>query len=162
MNDQNLIVVPRPLADEGTPVIINNACGSWHRLAKDFTFGNARAYVGTLFPVTGTEAQEVVIKLLDKHFGKPLATALWLAQRETYNDGLRRPYVVTGVHPQRLRIQRHDVIKRIGSRLSRTLAAWKSDLARVDRNDAPRVKMIEEIIAYYEKQITHFRHIASG
>jgi hypothetical protein len=162
MHDQNLIVVPRPLADEGTPVIINNACGSWHRLAKDFTFGNARAYVGTLFPVTGSEAQEVVIKLLDRHFGKSLPAALWSARREIYGDGLRRPYIVSGVYPQRLRIQRHDVINRIGSRLSRTLAAWKSNLAEVDRNDASRVKMIEEIITYYEQQIAHIRHIASG
>jgi len=70
MHDQNLIVLPKPLADEGTPIIINNACTSWHRLAKNFTFGNARAYIGTLFPVTPSEAQEVVIELLDKHFGK--------------------------------------------------------------------------------------------
>ena len=33
MYDHNLIVLPRALADERTPVIINNACASWHRLA---------------------------------------------------------------------------------------------------------------------------------
>lgn len=160
MHDHNLIVLPKPLADEGTPIIINNACASWHRLAKDFTFCNARAYVGTLFPVTPSEAQEIVVKLLDKHFGKPLAGALWSAQREVYGRGVRRPYVVTGVYPQRLRVRRHDVIDRIGSRLARTLMAWKSNLARVDANDGPRVKMIKETVAYYEQQVAHFRKIA--
>jgi hypothetical protein len=43
--DHNLLVIPRSIADEGTPIIINNACTSWHRLAETFTFGNARAYV---------------------------------------------------------------------------------------------------------------------
>lgn len=50
MADGNYIVMPRSLADEGTPIIINNACLSWHRLAGTFTFANARAYIGTLFP----------------------------------------------------------------------------------------------------------------
>jgi hypothetical protein len=160
MHDQNLIVLPKPLADEGTPIVINNACASWHRLAKNFTFGNARAYVGTLFPVTTSEAEAVVIKLLDKHFGKPLAVALSSAQREIYGSGSRRPYVVTGVYPQRLRVTRHDVINRIASRLARTLAACKRQLARVDPNDGPRVKMVKEAIAYYEREVAHFREIA--
>jgi hypothetical protein len=160
MHDQNLIVLPRPLAGEGTPIIINNACASWHRLAKDFTFCNARAYVGTLFPVTPSEAQEMVVKLLDKHFGKPLAAALWSAHREVYGSGVRRPYIVTGVYPQRLRVKRHDLIERISSRLARTLVAWKNNLARVDSNDGPRVKMVEETVAYYEQQVAHFRNIA--
>jgi hypothetical protein len=163
MHDQNLIVLPKSLADEGTPIIINNACLSWHRPAKDFTFGNARSYVATLFPVTPSEAKEVVIKLLDKHFGKPLGAALWSAQREIYGGtGSRRPYIVTGVYPQRLRVKQHDAIDRIGSRLARALMAWKSNLARVDANDEPRAKMIGEGIAYYERELAHFREIAAS
>ena len=81
MHDHNLIVLPRALADERTPIVINNACASWHRLASNFFVGGARAYVGTLFPVTTSEAQEVIIKLLDKHVGKPLPAALWSAQQ---------------------------------------------------------------------------------
>jgi hypothetical protein len=90
MHDHNYISVPRAIAAQGTPIVINNACSSWHRLAGDYTFGNARAYIGTLFPVTGAEAHDVVAKLLDKHFGKPLAAALWSAQREVYGDSVRR------------------------------------------------------------------------
>jgi hypothetical protein len=129
MHDHNLIVLPRALADERTPIIINNACASWHRLASNFFFGGARAYVGTLFPVTTSEAHEVIIKLLDKHVGKPLPAALWSAQREVYGDDLRRPYVATGVFPQRLRIKRQDVIGRMVSRLSGALSSWQKTLA---------------------------------
>ena len=162
MHDQNLIVLPRALADEGTPVIINNACVSWHRLAKNLIFGNARAYVGTLFPVMPAEAQEVIIKLLGKHFDKPLPAALWSSQREVYGHGLRRPYIATGVYPQRLRITRQDVVGRLVSRLSGTLAAWKRNLATVDPNDGPKMTMTitRATIAYYEEQLIHFRRLA--
>jgi hypothetical protein len=160
MHDHNLLVLPKPLADEGAPIIINNACCSWHGLAKNFAFGNARAYVGTLFPVMAAEAEEVVVKLLDKHFGKPLALALWAAQRGVYGSGVRRPYVAMGIYPQRLRAKRHDVIRRIGERLSRSLAGLKRNLEKVDPNDGPRVKLIEEAIAYYERELSHFRDLA--
>ena len=99
MHDHNYISVPRAIAGQGTPIVINNACCSWHRLAGDYTFGNARAYIGTLFPVTGAVAHDVVVKLLDKHFGKPLAAALWSAQREVYGNAARRPYIANSASP---------------------------------------------------------------
>lgn len=154
MYDQNIIVLPRPLADEGTPIIINNACVSWHRLAQSFTFSNARAYVGTLFPVHPYEAQEVVIKLLGKHFGKPLPTALWSAQREVYGSIVRRPYVMTGVYPQYLRIKRHNVAAHIGDRLFHALNAWRKTLPRATPN---QVKMVKETITFYERELEAFR-----
>ena len=64
---------------------------------RAFTFANARAYVGTLFPITPCEAAAVVVRMLDKHWHKPLAAALWAAQRDVYGTNIRRPYVVTGV-----------------------------------------------------------------
>jgi hypothetical protein len=140
--DHNFIVLPRALADEGTPIIINNACTSWHRLASNFQIAGARAYVGTLFPVTASEAQEVIIKLLDKHAGKPLPAAIWSAQREVYGTGLRRPYAVTGVYPQRLRVKRQDVIGRMISRLSGALTGWKKTLAGIDPNDSARLRIV--------------------
>jgi hypothetical protein len=155
--DHNLIALPKPVADEGTPIIINNACASWHRLAANFIFAGARAYVGTLYPVTTSEAREVIVKLLDKHAGKPLAAALWSAQREVYGDGLRRPYVAAGVYPQRLRIKRQDVIGRMVSRLSRALTGWKKALSVVDPNDSARMTTVRENIAYYESELAHFQ-----
>jgi hypothetical protein len=160
MHDHNLILLPRALADERTPIIINNACASWHRLASNFFFGGARAYVGTLFPVTTSEAQEVIIRLLDKHFGKPLPAALWSAQREVYGDDLRRPYVAAGVFPQRLRIKRQDVIGRMVSRLSGTLSSWQKTLASLNPNDREKMKVVHENIAYYERELAHFRSLA--
>ena len=50
---------------------------------------------GTLFPVTPIEASEVVIKVLDKHWGKPLPVAFWAAQRDAYGDGSRRPSLLS-------------------------------------------------------------------
>ena len=94
MADGNLIALPRSLAHKNTPIVINNACVSWHRLAKNFMFGGARAYVGTLIPVTSAEAVGVVERMLGKHFGKPLPVALWAAQRDVYGSGGRAPYVM--------------------------------------------------------------------
>jgi hypothetical protein len=159
MHDHNLIVLPRALADESTPIIINNACASWHRLASNFFVGGARAYVGTLFPITTSEAQEVITKLLDKYAGKPLPAALWSAQRKVYGDDLRRPYVAAGVYPQRLRIKRHDVIGRMVSRLSGALSGWKKALAGIDPSDSEKVKIVRENIAYYERELAHFREL---
>lgn len=158
--DHNFIVLPRALADEGTPIIINNACTSWHRLASNFQIAGARAYVGTLFPVTASEAQEVIIKLLDKHAGKPLPAAIWSAQREVYGTGLRRPYAVTGVYPQRLRVKGQDVIGRMISRLSGALTGWKKTLAGIDPNDNARLRIVRENIAYYERELAHFQKLA--
>ena len=160
MHDHNLIVLPRALADEGTPIIINNACASWHRLASNLFVGGVRAYVGTLFPVTTSEAQDVIIKLLDKHIGKPLPAALWSAQRAVYNDDLRRPYVAAGIFPQRLRIKSQDMIGRMVSRLSGTLSGWQKTLAGLDPNDREKMKTVRENISYYERELAHFRRLA--
>jgi hypothetical protein len=160
MHDHNLIVLPRALADERTPIIINNACASWRMLASNFFVGGARAYVGTLFPITTSEAQEVIIRLLDKHADKPLPAALWSTQREVYGADLRRPYVATGVYPQRLRIKRQDVIGRMVSRLSGALSGWKKTLAGIDPNDSKKVKTVRENIAYYERELAHFQELA--
>ena len=103
MHDNNFIALPRSLANESTPIVINNACVSWHRLASNFMFGGARGYVGTLFPISTTEAEEVLLRALGKHHGKLLPHAFWSAQRDAYGDDLRRPYVVAGVYPQRIR-----------------------------------------------------------
>jgi hypothetical protein len=80
MSDDNLLFAQHAIAGAGTPIIINNACVSWHRLAANMTFAGARGYVGTLFPVTPFEATAVVMKVLDEEWGKPLAVAIWSAQ----------------------------------------------------------------------------------
>ncbi|MGE3993359.1 hypothetical protein, partial [Pseudorhodoplanes sp.] len=124
MSDSNLLFAFQTIADVGTPVIANNACLSWHRLAGDMTFAGARAYVGTLFEVLPFEAEAVVLKILDKHWGKPLPVAVWAAQRDVYQSVPRSPYVVSGVFPQRVRVIAINYPLKIYRRLARGLTAW--------------------------------------
>jgi hypothetical protein len=129
MHDHNYIAMPRALAEHGTPIVINNACVSWHELASRFTFAGARAYVGTLYPITDGEAESVVVNLLEKQWGKFLPHALWAAQKGTYGaGGDRHPYVVTGVYPQRLRVTRENVPLRMLTKLLAAHDSWKRRL----------------------------------
>jgi hypothetical protein len=132
MFDNNYISTPVTLAGDSTPIVINNACGSWHRLAGDMTFGNARAYIGTLFMVSDGEAHDVVVKLLDRYYGRPLPNALWSAQRQLYGSGVRRPYVMVGVYTQRLRGSHINAPRYIVQQLSRGLRTWQARLRNAD------------------------------
>jgi hypothetical protein len=156
MYDSNFIFAHHSMADVGTPIIINNACVSWHRLAGNMTYAGARAYIGTLFPVTPIEASEVITKVLDVHWGKPLAVALWSAQRDVYEAGQRRPYVVAGVFPQRLRVEPLDYPERIRRRLGNSLAGWKKMLGSIDKGDTKQIAAVNEIIKIYEREFDHF------
>lgn len=151
MADGNLIVLPRSLANENTPIVINNACVSWHRLAKNFMFGGARAYVGTLIPVTSAEAAGVVERMFGKHFGKALPVALWAAQRDVYGTGGRAPYVMMGVFHQRLRESQINAPRYIMGQLDRGLLAWRSMLAQP--SDETRRRAVESHIQYYEREL---------
>lgn len=80
-----------------SPIIINNACSSWHQLSKRLSFAGARAYVGTLFPVTEFEAQEVGTALFRGKPGRSLSKALWETQSAVYGKQWRRPYSMIGL-----------------------------------------------------------------
>ena len=158
MWDHNYLPMPRALAAEGSPIIINNACVSWHELAGRFLFSNARAYVGTLFSVSDIEAEAIVVNLLDKYFGKLLPHALWSAQNAVYGKGGdRRPYLVTGVYPQRLRVTREDVPGRILSRLRSGQKYWRQRAEAARADDARGAKHLEEIATFYEREIASFQ-----
>jgi hypothetical protein len=157
MFDQNYIALPRSVAGEGTPIVINNACASWHQLAGTFTFGGTRAYIGTLFDVTTSEAHDVVVKLLDKRYGKPLPGALWSTQREVYGNSVRRPYIMTGIYPQRLRVSRHDVPQYIDRRLTRALAKCREQMAQAGPANQRWLQTIKEEINYYERELVALR-----
>jgi hypothetical protein len=157
MADGNLIALPRSLAHENTPIVINNACVSWHRLAKNFMFGGARAYVGTLIPVTSAEAAGVVERMLGTHFGKPLPAALWAAQHDVYGSGGRAPYVIVGVFSQRLRPPRIDAPQYIMGQLARGRAAWHRMLTRAQPSDVTRRRALESHVQYYERELKGYR-----
>jgi hypothetical protein len=160
MYDHNYIAVPRAMANGRTPIVINNACGSWHRLAETFTFGNARAYVGTLFPISTSEVQEVMSRLIEKDFQKPLAAALWAAQRHVYNGTSRRPYLVTGVYTQWLRTTARDVPRDIYGRLQEAHVEWVGFLSNVVPSDK-MFRATKEIVDYHVRELKHFRSLLS-
>ncbi len=158
MADNNLVMVSPSLAASGSPIVVNNACVSWHQLAGRFTFANARAYVGTLYPVSDAEAEAVMVQLLSKQFGKALPHALWSAQNAIYGaGGDRRPYVVTGVYPQRLRATREDVPAHI---LNRLLHEWRERVPE-QRGRPPasdwKARRAADAVAYYRREATAFR-----
>jgi hypothetical protein len=157
MADGNLIALPRSLAHENTPIVVNNACVSWHRLAKNFMFGGARAYVGTLIPITPVEATAVIERILGKHFGKPLPLALWAAQRDVYGPGGRAPYVMMGVFPQRVRASRINAPRYIMGQLARGLVAWRRMLAGAQPNNETQQRSLESHVRYYERELTGYR-----
>jgi hypothetical protein len=162
MSDSNLLFAQHTIAGVGTPIIVNNACLSWHRLAANMTFAGARAYIGTLFPVLPLEAAEIVTKLLDDHWGKPLAVALWSAQRDVYGSNLRRPYVVAGVFPQTLHVDVYDYPGRIRRKIGETLAGYKGMLAKVEAGDVERIEAIKSIIKIHESEYEHFLDRQAG
>jgi hypothetical protein len=157
MHDNNFIALPRSLAGESTPIIINNACASWHRLAGNFMFGGARAYVGTLFPISTTEAEDVIVRALGKHHGKLLPHAFWSAQRETYGDNPRRPYVVAGVYTQRIRATVADVPTYIVRELKRGRDAWARYRDQGGPHDAQRRRTVDAHIAFFERELAWFK-----
>jgi hypothetical protein len=151
MYDNNYIALPRSLAAEGSPIIINNACVSWHELAKRFTFSGARVYVGTLYPVSDSEAEAVVTRIIKKYFEKPLPHAVWSAQNAVYEkSSTRRPYVVTGVYTQYLRVTNEDVPQRIFGKLKSAEQYWSS----INKNKS--AKDIASVATYYEREISSF------
>lgn len=158
MSDHIYMPMPRTLAADGTPIVINNACVSWHELASRFMFSGARAYVGTLFSVSGIEAEEVIGRTLDKYFGKPIPHAVWAAQNATYGTGGdRRPYVVTGVYPQRLRVTKENVPSRILSRLQTGQKYWHERKDAVRDSNTRLTKDAYSIAIFYEREIRFCR-----
>ena len=157
MHDNNFIALPQSLANESTPIVINNACVSWHRLASNFMFGGARGYVGTVFPISTTEAEDVLLRALRKHHGKALPHAFWSAQREAYGDDPRRPYVVAGVYPQRIRATIADVPAYIASELARGRDAWIRYRDDAGPHDAQRKRTVDAHVAFFERHLAWFK-----
>lgn len=153
MADGNFIPIPRELAGSGAPIILNNACGSWHRLAKTFTFSNARAYIGTLFSVSDIEAQEVATKLFEKHFGRGLAVALWRIQNEVYGDSVRRPYVLVGPHFQRLRSTALHAPRYIAAHLAQAHHDWASRFEATGSDEDSKRRTIKAYLTFLRDEL---------
>jgi hypothetical protein len=128
MADHNYLAMPQSLASSGSPIVINNACTSLHRLAATFMFAGARAYVGTLITVLDAEAQEVVQRLFGKYIDESLSVALWRAQNDVAGNGVRRPYVMIGCHFQKIRPTEGDHTRYVLDSLKAALSDWNHKL----------------------------------
>jgi hypothetical protein len=125
MYDGSYLAALHSIANNKSPIVINNACCSWHNLAKRFTFAGTRAYIGTLIDVSDIEDQEVAGQLFGKQFGEPLGVALWQAQNRVYGVGNRHPYILVGPHLQRLRTTRDHIPTYILERLKESALGVK-------------------------------------
>lgn len=134
MYDGSYISALHSIANNKSPIVFNNACCSWHNLAKRFTFAGTRAYLGTLIDVSDFEAQEVVNQLFGKQFGKPLAIALWNAQKIVYGEKSRHPYVLVGPHFQKLRTTRDHTPEYILKRLKSVSLNIKKGLDKTEHS----------------------------
>lgn len=121
------------------PVIVNNACSSWHELSGRFAFAGSRAYIGTLFPVMDLEAQQVAISIFEEHLGEPLSKALWSSQNSVYGAQRRRPYAMVGLPCCSIRRNATDSIAFLHKEYGRAIAelrlkSEKSPFAEIREN----------------------------
>ena len=86
MHDHIFLSMFHTLADENNPVIISNACSSWHKIAQDYIFAGARAYIGPIIDVTNVEAVEVMKSFFKNYLHLPLSIGIWKAQNSCYGD----------------------------------------------------------------------------
>ena len=149
-------------APECAPLIVNNSCWSWHELSERATFAGARGYVGSLFPVTDAEAQEIGKALFDRHIGKDLPHALWLAQRDVYGQSARRPYVIVGLPYISIRPNISDASRFLDEKYVDGIAHWedraKNSPYEEIRNNAERfVAFLKDDLSLFRQNVTH-RH----
>lgn len=113
-------------APGSAPVFINNSCWSWHELSQRTTFAGARAYVGTLFPITDAEAQEANRALFGRYIGQELHRALWRSQKEIYGATVRRPYVMIGLPFIAIRNNIRNSVSYMVSEYRKGIKHWKA------------------------------------
>jgi hypothetical protein len=156
MFDGNLLATPINAGGNNYPFVINNACVSWHELAMRFMFGGCRGYIGTLVEVDDVEAEAVAMGVLNKHIGRPLAQALWSAQNDLAAGGSRRPYIMVGVHFQRLRSEFKPPHAYILQRLRENYEYWRHRLQRVAPGDEGMLLSISERVDFLKVCIDDF------
>jgi hypothetical protein len=117
------------LPPHGAPFVFNNACSSFHALAAAFVYAGARAYIGTLFPVSDAEAEEVATEFFSKQLGRSAALALWQSQNKVYDQQTRRPYVMVGLPFCGIYATRGDPIPSLLNEIEKSMRDY-NELAR--------------------------------
>lgn len=153
MFDSNYLAMPQSIACNRSPIIINNACGSWHNLASRFIYAGSRGYLGTLFDVTDYEAEAVLENLIVKQWGKTLPHAIWSSQNAIYGNNPRRPYLFTGVYCSKLRVTKENVPEFLANSLKRELRGLKK--IRSDARKGNSEKRVLDRIKFVQDEIKH-------
>jgi hypothetical protein len=124
MHDDNWLPMLQGLPESGAAIVLNNACCSLHEMSKHFIFAGARCYIGTLFPISDSEAFDVTKELFG-HMGQTLPKALWNAHRKVYGGQVRRPYVVFGLPFCRMVANHGDGVGYYLSELGRGIKSYE-------------------------------------
>jgi hypothetical protein len=161
MSDHVYQPYPQQIDYKKSPIIINNACSSWHELAARFTYAGARAYIGSLFPITNFEATDFSISLFRSYLGKPLASAIWEVQQKLYGDAIRHPYIMVGPHFVKLQISNINVPGYIANYLEELLQHRKKQSEHhpddeVRRNAKKFAEFIEDELIKHKKRWDRF------
>jgi hypothetical protein len=155
LHDGNWLFTSHGMHPKTAPLVFNNACWSWHRLSDAFVFAGARGYVGTLFPVTDLEAQQVATAIFKSHRNKELFKALWVAQRAVYGDSGRRPYVIFGLPFVSIRANHEDSVGFTHHEYLEGIARW-DERARESPHADVR-DMAERYARFLRQDLANFR-----
>ena len=161
LHDSLWIVMVQGFAAGAAPVILNNACSSWHELGQRLTFAGARAYIGTLFPVTDAEAQEVGRSLFGPKLGQELSHGLWSAQNEVYGSHGRRPYAMVGLPYASIRPNTVDSVSYMIKAYRRAIKEYEQKAA-VTRVDEIRINSLRYISFLHKDFETFNRQFGSS
>lgn len=158
LHDSIWIVMVQGFSPGAAPLILNNACSSWHELSQRLTFTGARGYIGTLFPITDAEAQEIGKALFDIHIGIELPKAIWLAQRNLYGEQGRRPYVMVGLPFISIRPNTVDAVSFLIRAYEEGIAEWAHKAANsgykdVQENAARHAAFLRDDLRAFRKNL---------
>ena len=163
LHDGNWLYISHGFPPESAPLFVNNACWSWHQLSQRTTFAGARGYLGSLFPITDAEAQEVAQNVFGRYLGRELVHAIWLAQREVYGASRRRPYVLVGLPFISIKPNHTDAVGFLDRALVSGITDWskkakESPYADVRRNAEPYARFLHEELNKLRSRLIRRRH----
>lgn len=166
MADGIFIMLPEAIASRNSPIVFNNACGSWHRLAGDFMFSGARGYLGTLFSVMDGEVEQIIDRLFGRYYAKDLTLSVWRAQNDVYREQVRRPFVFCGCHFQRLLTHEARGTRNLTfviAEVAAAIADWRGDYARLTAaQKLSEAKTVRGFVEFLASELTTFREFAAG
>jgi hypothetical protein len=86
------------LASHSSPIVFNNACGSWWNVADFFLSCGARGYVGTLWAIDESAAVAGAKALYRRAVNAPLIAAVQKANKRIAHTADRAVYAFWGLH----------------------------------------------------------------